>query len=940
MRKNRFSLSTHPNMRLMKISRTLSSLAILGFALLQVSAFAGSMNCLGGQVSLEGGIGSLAQCTQNDNPALLPINNSSTSGAQYIYVLTNNTASIITHFGVSDGIDLDAYAAGVYRIYGFSYTGVLNQATIQSGMPFMGISSNDCFSYSTNYITVTRSTCEAINCQGGNIYTNQGETYISVCADGLPDIYTFTTTGAGNANYTFVLTDADGLIVEITNDNTFDFEGLALGHYSIKGLSYHGQFDAETIQPGQPANEIETDGFCVDFSVYNIGVDVTDCVLGEGCTHLFFSEYIEGSNNNRALEIYNPTPFPVNLNDYDIFVYSNGATAELPIMALSGILQPGDVYVVSNSQAAAEILMEADVTGGVATFTGNDAIALLYNLQPIDVIGVVGEDPGLNGWMWQSGSDTYSTTNRTFVRKPNVNAPTTNWILSRGQWSVFPENTFGNIGSHSSESCVGSTYLGFENTAVLVPEDIGTFDVLVNGYNIIEPIEAIVSVIAGNAQSDMDYVDIFPVTLYFSSEQTTQVISIEIIDDDEMENYEYFTLQITEPTGTVNFVNQTITINIEHSDQIYPNRTIASVTTVDGFGVADSAEVICTLGGVVHGLNLNAAGTEFTLIENHAGIKVFDPQDNHGYNVTEGDSIIVKGRVVQFYGMTFFYADEIEFINAGNALNQPMVVTEITEDHESAMIKIECVSLVNPSQWTNLTSGFDVDITDGINTYTMHIDLDMNLYGINPLEGHFNVVGIGSQHDETSPYLNGYSIWPRYIEDINGRVIASFADMDEMIFGEGGATISFENTSVGATSYLWNLGMNQPTSTEENPTHYYPFSFFIGIADATIALTVTNNEGCSDTYSRTLDVVYSSVEELEATGIYVYPNPMDDQLIIESKNMISSIRVFDNRGKIILSKHVNNVQREELNVSPWSAGIYLLELTTKSGIYSKKLIKP
>ena len=33
-------------------------------------------------------------------------------------------------------------------------------------------------------------------------------------------------------------------------------------------------------------------------------------------TELFFSEYVEGSGNNRALEIYNPSSADINLSGY------------------------------------------------------------------------------------------------------------------------------------------------------------------------------------------------------------------------------------------------------------------------------------------------------------------------------------------------------------------------------------------------------------------------------------------------------------------------------------------------------------------------------------------------------------------------------------------------------------------------------------------------
>ena len=48
---------------------------------------------------------------------------------------------------------------------------------------------------------------------------------------------------------------------------------------------------------------------------------------------LFFSEYIEGSSNNKALEIYNGTGSSVDLDagDYEIFMSFNGGTATLTI---------------------------------------------------------------------------------------------------------------------------------------------------------------------------------------------------------------------------------------------------------------------------------------------------------------------------------------------------------------------------------------------------------------------------------------------------------------------------------------------------------------------------------------------------------------------------------------------------------------------------------
>ena len=46
-------------------------------------------------------------------------------------------------------------------------------------------------------------------------------------------------------------------------------------------------------------------------------------------TELFFSEYVEGSSNNKAIEIFNGTGAPVNLATYDVLISTNGGPAYL-----------------------------------------------------------------------------------------------------------------------------------------------------------------------------------------------------------------------------------------------------------------------------------------------------------------------------------------------------------------------------------------------------------------------------------------------------------------------------------------------------------------------------------------------------------------------------------------------------------------------------------
>ena len=113
-------------------------------------------------------------------------------------------------------------------------------------------------------------------------------------------------------------------------------------------------------------------------------------------TELFFSEYIEGSSNNKALEIYNGTGAAVDLaaGGYNVQMFFNGNPVSTLTINLTGTVADGDVYVVAQSAANATILAQADQTNGSGWFNGDDAVVLRKGTTVIDAIGQIGFDPG------------------------------------------------------------------------------------------------------------------------------------------------------------------------------------------------------------------------------------------------------------------------------------------------------------------------------------------------------------------------------------------------------------------------------------------------------------------------------------------------------------------------------------------------------------------
>ena len=108
---------------------------------------------------------------------------------------------------------------------------------------------------------------------------------------------------------------------------------------------------------------------------------------------VFFSEYLEGSSYNKALEIFNDTGAAVDLSDYVVKYYFNGKTSVGTSINLSGSLASGDVFVLTNYKASDDILNLADfVHNSTVWFNGNDAIELYNGSTLVDSIGQVGND--------------------------------------------------------------------------------------------------------------------------------------------------------------------------------------------------------------------------------------------------------------------------------------------------------------------------------------------------------------------------------------------------------------------------------------------------------------------------------------------------------------------------------------------------------------------
>ena len=167
-------------------------------------------------------------------------------------------------------------------------------------------------------------------------------------------------------------------------------------------------------------------------------------------TELFFSEYVEGSGFNKAVEIFNGTGAPVDLaaGGYTVELYSNGAAAPSQSVALTGTIADGDVFVVSRADADPALVAQADqLAPAVSNWNGDDAVSLSRAGALVDVIGQIGVDPGTE---WGSGLT--STADNTIRRIATVSAGDpdgANPFDPAAEWEGFAQNTLDGIGAHT-----------------------------------------------------------------------------------------------------------------------------------------------------------------------------------------------------------------------------------------------------------------------------------------------------------------------------------------------------------------------------------------------------------------------------------------------------------------------------------------------------------
>lgn len=318
---------------------------------------------------------------------------------------------------------------------------------------------------------------------------------------------------------------------------------------------------------------------------------------GLPCTDLFFSEYVEpgvGFGGSKVLEIYNPSPLPINLAGYLVGIISNGNCAGGSTFLLPPVnLNPGDVYVINNGGASGvdpAIVAVRDTTWASLNFNGNDALYLLNTLNgdTLDIFGVMCSNPGTS-WQINTLLTNNSTLNTTLVRNPNIYNGEKNW-MAKGmyEWTAFPTNTFSHLGSHVAFPCgtpIPPTVV-FDSTNVVFNENGGTVNIpmhIMFANSDTTKVDVVLQIGSGSATNATDYNFVTQTVIippYWNG--LIDPDTLQIVDDLIIEPTEDLYLELTNPQNAqiVAVAQDTLRVDILDND-VVPSNSIQFLAPVN-----------------------------------------------------------------------------------------------------------------------------------------------------------------------------------------------------------------------------------------------------------------------------------------------------------------------------------------------------------------------
>jgi len=255
-------------------------------------------------------------------------------------------------------------------------------------------------------------------------------------------------------------------------------------------------------------------------------------------------------------------------------------------------------------------------------------------------------------------------------------------------------------------------------------------------------------------------------------------------------------------------------------------------------------------------------------------------------------------------------------------------------------VNIDFGSVLTPSPWNNVsallqgTSLAGLTDTEG-NATSVSITINDSFGGINYTGPTATSTSLDLLADATSDSFwgNAAGVFASKSEVTAGFIISGLKSTQNHDFHLFSSRI---NASDNRETYFTLTGKTEQTllvNASNNTNTLTSFSQFLPADDGTVTVKIgagpNNNNTNKFYYINTMTIMPSAASDIKRVNdvvFNIYPNPVKDQVIIESTHVFNRVEVFDVSGKIVWKENHQSALKKAIDLSILKDGYYIIKI--------------